>query len=184
MYSVDGKTEWFNNSDECAWNGIQCSNGRVTVLSLGDSGLSGTIPTDVGLWTNLTSFTFRENAGVNGKLPTAIGAWTNLQYFRVDTCNFGGPLPSNIGNWRKLTYFAVYSNKLTGPVPTEVSSWTAITEAYFDNNAFNGTMPQLGSSFCPSTTGGIMWADCKPPAAEISCTCCSKCCDASGKNCV
>jgi hypothetical protein len=184
IYSVGGLTAWFDNSDECAWNGIQCTSGRVTALNLGDNGLGGTIPADVALWTNLTSFTLRENGGVNGVLPTSIGAWTNLQTFKVDKCQLGGSLPSTIGIWRNLTNFAVYSNRLTGTVPTELSKWTAITEAYFDDNSFNGTMPPIGSSFCPkNTSAGVLWADCKPPDAEIACACCSKCCDASGSNC-
>jgi hypothetical protein len=100
IYSAAGNPAWFNNSNECAWNGIQCSNNsRFSSFALAESGFSGTIPADVGLWVDLTAFNVRENAGLNGTLPMSIGAWTNLQFFRVDKCTLEDHchLPLEIG---------------------------------------------------------------------------------------
>jgi hypothetical protein len=147
---------WFADPDECKWRGIQCSNGKV--ISFSRSGLGqGTIPDDVGLWTDLTRF----NVGLNsfvGTLPSSIGAWSKLEYFNV--ANSG-----ELGN-----------NQLTGTVPKEVSAWKPIKQAYFEGNKFNGTMPVVGDNFCPknNTNLGDLWADCKPPA-EIVCGCCNGC---------
>ena len=77
---------------------MTCSSGEVTRLSLGDNGLSGTIPTQIGLLTALSvNLEMQSDAGLNdirGTLPTEIGQLTNL-----------------------LKQVALQNNKLSGPLP-------------------------------------------------------------------
>jgi Leucine-rich repeat (LRR) protein len=153
MFSTNGKDKvpsWFAKPNECDWTGITCTGNTVTQLNLFYKGLAGTIPDDVGLWTNLTYFGIYS---FNNKLV--------------------GSLPSSIGLWTGLTYFGVADNQLTGTVPKQVANWTSIQSAYFHKNMLNGVMPVIGNKFCPKNgTGGDLVADC----GEIVCGCCSECC--------
>jgi hypothetical protein len=152
MYSAGGRFLEYPTIDECRWRGISCTGSTVTGVDfLGSSLFStgGTIPADVGLWSNLTSF--RVSAGVRGSLPSFIGLWTSL------------------------TRFDVGVNEFTGTVPTEVSKWTSINSVSIKYNMLNGTLPAFGNNFCPKNgTGptGDLWANCE----EIVCDCCSFCC--------
>jgi Leucine rich repeat N-terminal domain len=151
MFSTNGKDKvlsWFGSSNECSWTGITCTGNRVTVLDLSEQVLAGTIPDDVGLWTDLNIFDVILNQLV-------------------------GSLPSSIGLWTGLTYFGVGFNQLTGTVPKDVANWTSIQNAYFDTNMFNGVMPAFGNNFCPTAKTGLeLWADC---ISEIQCGCCNMC---------
>jgi hypothetical protein len=154
-----GQVLWFSNVDECLWMGVGCnSNKRITSLELDTRTLSGSLPMDIGLWTNLVRFDINENA-------------------------VAGSLPSTIGRWSSLNFFSVSDNRMIGTVPVGVANWTSIQSAAFDLNAFSGTMPIVGNNFCPRfVLGGYMAADCAPPA-EIICNCCLFCCDNSGACC-
>ena len=47
---------WISTDMQCRWPNIECDDGRsVTNLDVGDSQLSGTIATSIGLLTSLTS---------------------------------------------------------------------------------------------------------------------------------
>jgi hypothetical protein len=170
---------WFANADECQWKGVGCTGAKISKIDLGEKGLTGTIPVDVGLWYDLTYFRVFFNS-LRGSLPSSIGEWTGLTYLNLGYNALRGSLPSSIGEWTGLTYFNVENNQFTGTVPKNVSSWTAIQNVYFQDNSFNGIMPQLGSTFCPkSTSKGLFWSDCAPSAnspPEIICKCCSRCC--------
>ena len=54
------KANWMSGSDPCTtgstWHGVTCSGGEVTSLSLIDNGLTGTLPTQVGLLTAITEW--------------------------------------------------------------------------------------------------------------------------------
>jgi PT repeat len=195
-------TSWFNKSDECQWTGFSC-NGLTVGLDLSKKGLLGTIPDDVGLWTNADAFRVDENALVGslpstigqwtsliyfsvfknkmfGSLPSSIGAWKGISYFNVANNQFVGSLPSSIGNWTGIFTFDVSTNQFGGTVPTDLSKWTSLATSQFSSvlfysNMFTGTMPAFGNKFCPKNkTGGILQADCGT-SKEIVCVCCNGC---------
>jgi hypothetical protein len=143
-----GGTDWFASSDECQWAGTTCNgNGTVSEIGLSNVGLKGTIPDDVGLWSDLTKFYVSVNE-LAGTLPSSIGLWTGLNWFGISVNQFGGN------------------------VPKEVSKWASIQTAFFHLNKFTGSMPAFGNNFCPTNkTGGTLAADC----GEIVCGCCNVC---------
>jgi hypothetical protein len=166
LYTVgmDGNTDWYDDTNECQWTGVTTrnSNQRITGFALANSGLVGSIPADVGLWSNLESFDAHSNPGQG----------------------FGGNLPSSLSRWTKLQYFDISDNLFSGTISSSLGAWTNIQHFDVRANAFSGTMPKIGNNFCPlGVAGRNLWADCKAPA-EISCGCCNKCCDSNGANCV
>eukprot|EP00978_Attheya_sp_CCMP212_P040932 scaffold228791_cov49-Attheya_sp.AAC.1 len=64
------------------WVGVSCDNdNKITELILGsrDSfGLNGTLPSDIGLLTNLESLNLNNNR-LTGTIPMQIGLLTNLE---------------------------------------------------------------------------------------------------------
>jgi hypothetical protein len=168
-----GDTDWFTGPRECQWTGVTCNgNNEVARLNFHQTGLKGTIPDDVGLWTSLTFFGADRN-DLAGSLPSSIGLWTSLLQFDVSLNFLSGSLPSTIGLWTRIFEFFVLSNQLTGSVPVDVSNWTSTKRAYIFDNMFNGTMPAFGNGFCPKRGNGeALFADCK---SEIFCECCNQC---------
>jgi hypothetical protein len=124
---------------------------------------------------NTVSFS---GAGMAGTLPTQLGWWTNLTSLDLGSNKLSGTVPASIGAWTAITNFNIAVNKLSGTVPSTVSAWTALQTAYFYKTNLNGTMPAFGGSFCPKNRIGIhLYADCLNSAgqAKIACRCCDLC---------
>ena len=86
------------NADPCtqSWTGISCSASKVTEVSLSGQNLVGTLPTELGVLTDLT----------NG--------------LSLDSNELSGTLPTEFGNLVKLTrYLALGTNSLSGTLPTD-----------------------------------------------------------------
>jgi hypothetical protein len=118
------------------------------------------------------------NAGVvlDGTLPTQLGWWANLTTFSISGHRIQGTIPSSIGAWTAISYFGVLGNRLSGT--STLVAWTALANAYFDGNNLSGTMPEFGGGFCPKQGNGKdLWADCGNGTgnAKTSCPCCHWC---------
>ena len=56
-------------------------------------------------------------------LPTELGLLTNLKKFNADNAGtISGSIPSEFGNFVSLVTFDLYNNHLTGTIPSELSS--------------------------------------------------------------
>jgi hypothetical protein len=178
-----GQLTWFAADNECSWTGVTCTNARMTQVIRQSQTMTGSLPADIGLWTNLLKFDVFTNS-IAGTLPDTISRMTRLTYFDVYRNNLIGTLPVSLGAWRNLTFLGLGYNQLSGTVPATYTNWTSINFTEFYGNKFIGTMPPIGSNYCPKSTGiGEIGADCKAPA-EIVCACCNRCCDVNGQNCV
>ncbi|CAB9524584.1 Leucine Rich Repeat [Seminavis robusta] len=83
-------------------------------------GLTGSIPTEVGLLKKLTELTL-SITGISGTLPTELGRCESLQsLYIVQTTQINGPMPSQIGLLSNLLELSLMGADLTGPVPGEV----------------------------------------------------------------
>ena len=90
---------------------------NITELNLSNSGLSGTIPADIGGLTNLTSLNLSDNQ-LTGEIPADIWGLTNLT-----SLNLSG-------------------NQLTGEIPAEIDSLTVLNYLYLNNNLLSGEFPE------------------------------------------
>ena len=57
-----------------------------------------------------------DNPNLGGTIPTQVGQWTNLRYWTLSHCNFTGPIPSNVALMTSLTQVAWNNNTFTGPL--------------------------------------------------------------------
>jgi hypothetical protein len=106
--------------------------------------LSGRLPSQIGQWTNLQSFDVSLNSLI-GMLPSQIWQLTNLQILDVGANPLIGSLPSQIVQLTNLQSLSVYDNRLTGSLPSQIWQLTKLTALHVSYNHLVGTLPsQIG----------------------------------------
>ncbi|GJM92765.1 hypothetical protein PR202_ga09261 [Eleusine coracana subsp. coracana] len=126
---------WIVSTDPCtSWDGISCSNGRVTAVKLPGMDLQGTLSNAIDQLSALTYLYFQNNK-FTGPIPESLGLVRTLQSIRLDQNKFTGPVPNNIGNLYDLMELRLASNLLTGRVP-DLSNATQLNYLDLSNNNF------------------------------------------------
>ena len=90
---------WLSDAPLGEWKGVLTDDRRVVVLYLGDNGLTGEIPPELGSLSNLTALYLDTNA-LSGEIPPELGSLSNLTdlslyhnaFKRGDTGGAGQPL--------------------------------------------------------------------------------------------
>jgi hypothetical protein len=155
---------------------------QLTSLNLFQNNLIGTIPSELGLLTELTYFGASWNA-LSGTLPSDLSRLTKLVHLDVSSNGLRGTLPGQLGLLSQLTLLDIWRNNLTGALPTGISLLTNLR--YMDLHVTNlsGTIP---SSLCPVTRVQAICRGCPKKTTividcdKISCSCCK---DASLDSC-
>lgn len=151
------------------------------------------IPTEIGLLTNLETFNARPNPdGIGGAtIPTEIVKCTNLQ--KLWLTELSGSIPTVLGHLTNLTNLWLTSGDLTGTLPTEMGQLTKLTSLNLKKNQLEGTLPSeignlqelslFGVEFS-GLTGSIPSAVCESSSISTilrdcdieECDCCSAQC--------
>ena len=110
---------WSADLDIRRWNGIVLAGGfpRVSVISLGELGLAGTIPPELGGLSALRALYLDWNG-------------------RLD-----GPIPPQLGQLRALRDLRLMGNLLTGAIPHELADLPDLETLLLAGNAFEGCVP-------------------------------------------
>jgi len=153
FYNATNGPNWTDNAGwlddavpECEWVGVECgSNALVTELNRRDIGLDGTIPTELGDLTYLTSLSFsaRDDKLV-GTIPTEIAELAALQILSLSYCSgLNGTIPNAIVSLPQLTSLSLaYSAGLTGTIPTEIGLATNLKSVSFNScEGLTGSLP-------------------------------------------
>lgn len=106
------------------WSGITCSNGVVTGINFNSQDLvngmpslvSGTIPSSIGLLTDLVSIEFSFTA-LRGTVPTSVGLLSMLTRFSLRNSQFSATIPSQISRMSKLVSLDLSLNNFKGSIP-------------------------------------------------------------------
>ena len=85
------------------------------------SGLSGTLPSELGVLSDLQHLWLSWNA-LTGEIPSQLGALHNLWSLVLNGNRLVGPIPVQLGNLANLRSLWLNFNDLTGLVPSEVCS--------------------------------------------------------------
>ena len=105
-----------------------------------------TTPTEVTLWgvvysiENTTELDL-SGSGLTGSIPPEIGNLTNLTELDLDGNQLTGSIPSEIGNLTNLTELDLEGNQLTGSIPSEIGNLTNLESMYLSNNQLTGEIP-------------------------------------------
>ncbi len=111
-------------------------------FGVADTFLNGSLPTELGFWTAFTSTFAGEGTILDGSLPSQLGLWPMTSNFSVYRSSLLGRLPTELGQWSMAANFEINSNQLTGTLPTELGEWTALTTKFrLYKNSFLGAIP-------------------------------------------
>ena len=134
-------------------------------LYLSNSGLSGTIPTEIGELTNLESLYLTSNNftgeipasfgnlinleelslsqnQISGIIPTDLQNLTNLKYLDLSYGQFPGNISDWIGGLNTLEFLSLSHNNITGSLPNKLGQITSLVSVELDINQLSGEFPQ------------------------------------------
>lgn len=107
---------------ECSWPGVECNDAsQVTHIVWADQGLTGRLPSVLGLLTSLEHLDVAENA-IIGTLPEALFALTELRNLYLFDNRIGGTLSESFAKLTKLRTFLAGNNRFSGPFPRGLGS--------------------------------------------------------------
>jgi hypothetical protein len=113
---------------------------------------------------------------LTGSLPTELGMLTNLVHLDVSSNEFSSSIPSEIGRLTNLVSLELQGNQLSGSVPQELTSiLDSIRLLKLERNILQGTLDM----FCNNQTDLLISADCGGSDPSMDCPCCVECCDST-----
>ncbi|CAE6004105.1 unnamed protein product [Arabidopsis arenosa] len=134
----------YDHDNPCSWRGVLCNNdSRVVTLSLPNSNLVGSIPSDLGFLQNLQSLNLSNNS-LNGSLPVEFFAADKLLFLDLSNNLISGEIPVSVGDLHNLQTLNLSDNIFTGKLPTNLASLGRLTEVSLKNNYFSGEFPGGG----------------------------------------
>jgi len=105
--------------------GLPWDQWTTTKIDLHSSGLSGTLPTELGLLRQLRDIWLWNNT-LSGTIPTELGLLTQLTNIHFATNRLYGSIPSELG-LTKLTALSLRDNVLDGRIASELGLLTRLT---------------------------------------------------------
>ncbi|CAB9504698.1 Leucine Rich Repeat [Seminavis robusta] len=114
----------------------------LAVLSLHRNKLTGTLPSK-GLLASHEAMVYMYLAGnqLIGTIPTEIGLFQNLTLLGLGDNQFTGTLPSAMESMARLEYIGAQANALTGTLhPTLFAGWSSMTHIVLRENLLSGTL--------------------------------------------
>jgi len=148
--------------------------------------IAGPIPSSYRQLTQLQELSLKSTART-GTIPTTLfnsNALSRLILLDLDNNAFVGTIPPSFGSLRSIQFLLLNDNQLTGTVPSpEFDRLFNLRLLFIDQNSLTGNLDNTLCDKPPDSFMPYIIADCGDhssgvPAtdAEISCSCCFKCC--------
>ncbi|OAE28799.1 hypothetical protein AXG93_3096s1130 [Marchantia polymorpha subsp. ruderalis] len=157
---------WIPGSDPCdGWENVLCTGRRVTALNLTNLGITGRLPEEIGVLSQLEDLDLSYN-NFRGSLPNSLGLCQNMRVLVIQDCPWNTDFPTVITKlprleylslWRmkfedselppklstlsKLQYFNCHDCNLTGGLPESYGELTDLIEFNVRANALTGAIP-------------------------------------------
>ena len=112
---------------------------QVTGIDFSDTHLSGTLPSELALLTKLQSLQLNSNR-ISGSLP----AWSSLRSLfivQMEGCRVQGTLPSEWSELGLLSIVKLYGNQISGTLPPSWSHLSVLSDIMLHGNLLSGTIP-------------------------------------------
>ncbi|XP_047321606.1 leucine-rich repeat receptor protein kinase HPCA1-like isoform X2 [Impatiens glandulifera] len=123
------------------WEGIGCTNSRITSITLASMGISGRLTGDIASLTELRTLDLSNNKGLSGNIPPSIGNLKKLSILLMEGCSFSGEIPDTFGSLEQLVTLSLTSNDLTGPIPPSLGNLKMLHWLDVAENRLTGTIP-------------------------------------------
>lgn len=136
---------WIKHEMHCKWPNIVCMGDfglseDLFYLDLSDLGISGYIPNQVGLLSNLARYDAQNN-NLTGSIPLEMENLSNMMSLNIGNNTLTGSVPSEIGFLSSLTDLDLGTNRLTGMIPSEVGLLTNLQSLVIKDNSLSGSIP-------------------------------------------
>ena len=138
---------WSEDKSITIWQGVSVagSPSRVTGLDLRSSGLTGTIPAQLGNLSGLTELHLNYNQ-LTGEIPSELGGLSSLTRLALHNNQLTGEIPAELGNLSILKTLWLDGNQLTGEIPAELGNLSILDSLYLYSNQLSGQIPaELGN---------------------------------------
>ena len=146
---------WLSDAPLGEWKGVLTDDRRVVVLYLGDNGLTGEIPPELGSLSNLTALYLDTNA-LSGEIPPELGSLSNLTELSLYHNALSGAIPAELGSLSNLAELDLRNNALSGAIPAELGSLSNLTNLRLLSNDLSGCVPSsLEDQFTYSDLGDL-----------------------------
>ncbi len=125
--------------------GAYCINGvggmcKLTILDLGRSGISGTLPSSLGNLSMLEFFNILDD-DITGSVPIELANWRKIKSIFADGNHLQGELLPFVG-MTNLETLRLSGNHFTGTIPTALALLTSLQRLSLQNNQLRGSVPQ------------------------------------------
>lgn len=145
---------WLSDKDECFWYSGSAESpcdesGSYILLDLDLNNLSGSIPAELALLSNLTGIDFSKagsSASLSSTIPSEIGLLANLTSLNLRGNDLSGSIPSDVGNCISLQTLELGKNRFSGGVPTELGALTQLKYLNLERNDMTGLLPSTFGS--------------------------------------
>lgn len=135
------RSGWMTKASVCSWHGIKCNSDEdVTRIDLGANQLSGTIPSQLFLLSQLTSLNLNRNK-IFGTIPTEIGQISLLENLDLHSNPLTGTIPSEVGYLTNIQHLFIFKNELTSFLPTNIGLCTELKTLALSENELDGKIP-------------------------------------------
>ncbi|KAL0743856.1 hypothetical protein Bca4012_085369 [Brassica carinata] len=142
-------SSWDTETDCCtSWTGIECTNGRVTLLSMSnDKKLVGHIPDQIGDLLELRTLEMSHLKNLTGNIPRTITKLKHLNLVFLMWNRLSGLIPDYISELKSVTFLDLSHNNFTGPVPGWLTQMPKLRTFQADKNSLTGPIPNSFGSF-------------------------------------
>ena len=152
---------------------VTCSGGHITEIKLDNSGLGGTLPTEIGDFVKLTMLSAAtmpnyeaKNAGTKDDSHTRSGRVFGRRDNRVASLpppplqrdnQISGTIPDSIGRLSQLQLLYLDSNQLSGSIPSSIGNLSKLVDLYLLNQSLTGPLPAELAQCTQLESLWIMW---------------------------
>ncbi|KAK1359909.1 putative LRR receptor-like serine/threonine-protein kinase [Heracleum sosnowskyi] len=131
----------FNDQTPCSWEGVRCgANSSVITISLPNSQLLGSIPSNLGMFENLQTLDLSNNS-INGSIPFSLYNVTSLEKLDLSNNLISGELSELVGGLKNLQVFNLSDNALAGNIPKNLTTLRNLAVVCLKSNYFSGSLP-------------------------------------------
>ena len=143
LLSGTATLNWRVDTPITSWDGVTVGGTprRVTRLVLERRGLTGEIPSELGLLTGLEELNVSLSSQLTGLIPAELGDLANLRTLQLHYNRLTGPIPPELGGLSKLTDLQLHGNALNGPIPPELGNLSELVNLYLGVNYLTGPIP-------------------------------------------